>query len=66
MLVGLAELRRGTLALLEEHRGRELSAYRWKHPFFGSLNYYSWFKMIAHHEARHTKQLREIAKSFQK
>jgi len=65
-LARLAELRRGTLALLEEHRGRELSAYRWKHPFFGSLNYYSWFKMIAHHEARHTKQLREIAKSFQK
>lgn len=66
MLAGLADLRRGTLALLEEHRGRELSAYRWKHPFFGSLNYYSWFKMIAHHEARHTKQLREIVKSFQK
>ena len=65
-LARLAELRRGTLALLEEHRGRELSAYRWKHPFFGSLNYYSWFRMIAHHEARHTKQLREIAKSFQK
>jgi hypothetical protein len=65
-LARLAELRRSTLALLEEHRGRELSAYRWKHPFFGSLNYYSWFKMIAHHEARHTKQLREIAKSFQK
>ncbi len=41
MLVGLTELRRGTLALLEEHRGRVLSAYRWKHPFFGSLNYYS-------------------------
>ena len=66
MLARLAELRRGTLALLEEHRGRELSAYRWKHPFFGSLNYYSWFRMIAHHEARHTKQLREIVRTFQK
>ncbi len=66
MLARLAELRRRTLALLEEHRGRDLSAYRRKHPFFGSLNYYSWFKMIAHHEARHTKQLREIVETFQK
>jgi hypothetical protein len=66
MLARLAEQRRRTLALLEEHRGRDLSAYRRKHPFLGSLNYYSWFKMIAHHETRHTEQLREIVETFQK
>ena len=66
MLARLAGQRQRTLALLEEHRGRELSAYRWKHPFFGSLNYYSWFRMVAHHEARHTKQIREIVETFQK
>ena len=66
MLARLADRRRRTLALLAEHGHRELSAYRWKHPFFGSLNYYSWFKMIAHHEARHTKQIREIVEAFRK
>lgn len=66
MLARLAERRNRTLALLEEHRDRELSAYRWKHPFFGSLNYYSWFRVVAHHEVRHSKQLLEIVQSFQK
>ncbi len=66
MLGRLASLRRRTLALLEDTRGRELSAYRWKHPFFGSLNYYSWFRVVAHHEARHTQQIREIIECFQK
>ncbi len=66
MLARLVEVRRRTLALLEEHRERELSAYRLEHPFLGSLNFYSWFEMIAHHEARHTKQIREIVEVFQK
>ncbi len=64
MLSALAELRRRTLTLLEETRDRDLRAYRWPHPFFGSLNFYQWFEMIAHHEIRHTKQIREIAESF--
>ena len=66
MLGRLASLRWRTLALLEETRDRELSAYRWKHPFFGSLNYYSWFRVVAHHEARHTQQIREIIECLQK
>ncbi len=65
MLARLAELRRRTLALLEEHRTRDLGAYRWPHPFFGSLNFYQWFEMIAHHEVRHTKQIREIVELSQ-
>lgn len=66
MLARLREIRQRTLALLEENRERELSAYRWPHPFFGSLDFYQWFRMIAHHEARHTKQILEIVESFQK
>ncbi len=65
MLARLAELRRRTPELLEENRGRELSIYRWPHPFFGSLNFYQWFEVVAYHEARHTKQIREIVESFQ-
>ena len=66
MLARLADQRRRTLALLEQHGDRELSAYRWKHPLFGSLNFYDWFRIVAHHEARHTKQIREIVETFQK
>ncbi len=66
MLAKLAALRNRTLAFLEENRDHDLSAYRWPHPFFGSLNFYDWFKMVAHHEVRHTKQLREIIDSFHK
>ncbi len=65
MLSRLAELRLRTLALLEGNRNRELGAYRWPHPFFGSLNFYDWFNVMAYHEARHTKQIREIVDSFQ-
>lgn len=65
MLARLGSLRRRTLGLLEETRDRELSAYRWPHPFFGSLNFYQWFEVVAYHEARHTRQLREIVETFQ-
>lgn len=65
MLAQLAGLRRRTLGLLEETHERELSAYRWPHPFLGSLNFYQWFEVVAYHEARHTKQIREIIESFQ-
>jgi len=66
MLENLAALRRRTLEFLEENRKRDLSPYRFPHPFFGSLNVYDWFRMIAHHEARHTRQVREIVELFQR
>ena len=64
MLERLAGARQRTLALLEQNRSRDLRGYRWPHPFFGSLSYYQWFRMIAHHEVRHTKQIREIAEAL--
>lgn len=51
------------LAFIDANRDRDLSRWRYPHPFFGSLNIYSWLKNIYHHEIRHTKQLREIARS---
>jgi hypothetical protein len=61
MLAGLRAARERTLAFIEETRGRDLSVYCYRHPFLGTLNLYEWFEMIASHEIRHTKQMREIA-----
>jgi len=66
MLPRLASLRQRTLAFLEENKKRDLRPYRWPHPFFGSLNFYDWLRVIAHHEVRHTKQIQEIVDSFHK
>jgi hypothetical protein len=57
--------RRRTLELLEANGEKDLRRWRFPHPFFGSLNGYAWFKNINHHEFRHTKQLREIAKALE-
>ncbi len=66
MLAELREVRGRTLALIEETRNRDLSAYRWHHPFLGSLNAYEWFSLLGSHQIRHEKQLREIAASLPK
>lgn len=61
MLAELREVRERTLAFLDETKERDLRAYRWRHAFLGSLNIYGWFQMIAAHQVRHEKQMREIA-----
>ena len=62
----LAGARDRTLAFIGEIRDRDLSRYRFPHPFLGSLNVYDWLRMIGYHEARHTKQICEIVKAFQR
>jgi DinB superfamily len=64
MLAELREVWGRTLAFIEETRNRDLSAYRWKHPFVGSLNGYEWFSFLASHQIRHEKQMRKIAASL--
>ena len=64
MLEQFRALRERTLALLEANCDRDLSRWRWPHPFFGSLNGWTWFRVIASHEVRHTKQIREIVKAL--
>ncbi len=61
MLAELRAARERTLSFLVETQQRDLSAYRWKHAFLGMLNVYEWFEMIASHELRHAKQIKEIA-----
>ena len=64
MFAELRAVRERSLAFIAETRNRDLSAYRWPHPFIGSLNTYQWFQMIASHEVRHTKQMKEISASL--
>jgi len=66
MLRELREVRARSLSFLEETRGRDLSRYYRRHPFLGTLNLYQWFQMIAAHQIRHTKQVKEIAETLQK
>ncbi len=66
MLAELREVRERTLAFIEETRERDLGKYSMPHPFLGTLNTYEWFQMIASHEVRHTKQMREITANLPK
>ncbi len=59
-------MRKRALQLLSGNAGRDLRAYRHKHPFFGYLNFYEWFHTIGYHELRHTEQVQEIVEIFQK
>jgi hypothetical protein len=66
MLASLREMRERTLAFLEETKSRNLAQYRWRHPFLGSFDMYEWFQFVAAHQARHEKQMREIAEGLPK
>ena len=66
MLAELGEVRERTLALIKETRNCNLSVYRWRHPFLGSLNAYEWFSFLGSHRIRHEKQMCEIAGSLLK
>ncbi len=66
MLEELTEVRKRTLALMEETKNRDLTIYRWRHSFLGSLNAYEWFSFLGSHQIRHEKQMREIAASLPK
>ncbi|MGB7846529.1 MAG: DinB family protein [Candidatus Acidiferrum sp.] len=60
MLGELRVVRERALAFLGETTNRDLSSYRWRHPFLGTLDLYEWFEMIAAHQLRHTKQMNSI------
>ena len=60
MLAMLRCARERTLAFLADTNNRDLSGYYWRHPFLGMLSTYGWMEMIAAHQIRHTKQIREI------
>src|ERR1700682_369406 len=63
MLSRLVEQRLRTVSFLQSGVDNNLRKYRVQHPFLGSLHYYDWFRTLAEHDARHTKQLREIIRA---
>jgi hypothetical protein len=63
MLSRLVEQRQRTISVLQSGGDTNLRRYRVQHPLLGSLHYYDWFRTLAAHEARHTKQLHEIVKA---
>jgi hypothetical protein len=62
MLSCLIEQRQRTLSVLQSGGDSNFRKYRVQHPLLGSLHYYDWFRTLAAHDARHTKQLHEIVK----
>ncbi len=56
--------RRRTLDFIEENRSRDLKPWTFPHPAFGPLSIYDWYRLIAYHELRHAKQIREVAEIF--
>jgi hypothetical protein len=66
MLAALRNIRERMLAFIDETKERNLGIYRWRHPFLGSLSTYDWFEMVARHQLRHEKQMREIAAGYRK
>jgi uncharacterized damage-inducible protein DinB len=60
----IAACRQGTLDFIDEHRTENLKPWTFPHPAFGPLNLYDWLRLIAYHELRHAKQIREVAEIF--
>jgi hypothetical protein len=56
--------RRSSLAFIAANAGQDVSAYRFPHPIFGSLNLYDWYRFIGYHELRHRKQICELVEIF--
>jgi hypothetical protein len=63
-VTAITSCRRGTLDFIDEHRTENLKPWSFPHPAFGPLNIYDWYRLIAYHELRHAKQIREVAEIF--
>jgi hypothetical protein len=66
MLAELRDTRERTLAFMQTTSDKDLARYFFPHPFLGTLDVYEWLQLIASHQLRHVKQLREIATFLQK
>ena len=66
MLAQLREVRERTKVFIEEAQAKDLGKYHMPHPFLGTVNLYQWLQVIASHQVRHSKQMREIAASLPK
>lgn len=66
MLAQLREVRQQTRVFMEQTAGKSLRKYHMPHPFLGTFNLLDWLQVIASHQIRHTKQLREIGTALPK
>ena len=67
MLTQLRVVRQQTTAFMgEQTKGKDLRKYHMPHPFLGTFNLCEWFQVIASHQVRHSKQMREIAAALPK
>lgn len=66
MLEQLRDVRERTRIFMHETAGKDLRKYHMPHPFLGTFNLYEWFQVIASHQSRHTKQMKEIAATLPK
>ena len=66
MLAQLREVRDRTRVFVQEAQAKNLRKYHMPHPFLGTFNLYQWFQVIASHQVRHAKQMREIAGALPK
>lgn len=66
MLAQLREVRKQTRVFMEEAAGEPLRKHHMPHPFLGTFNLCEWFQVIASHQVRHSKQMREIAAALPK
>lgn len=66
MLTQLRETRASTQSFIEETAGKDLRKYHMPHPFLGTMNAYEWFQLIASHQVRHAKQMKEIGETLPK
>jgi len=66
MLAQLREVRERTSVFMEEVQGKDLGKYHMPHPFLGTFNLYQWLQVIASHQVRHSKQMKEIAAALPK
>jgi hypothetical protein len=66
MLAELCSTRERTRVFMEQTRGKDLRLQHMPHAFLGTLNLYEWLEMIASHQLRHTKHMREISTFLQK
>lgn len=66
MLAQLRETRVCTRSFMEETARKDLRKYHMPHPFLGTMNAYEWFQLIASHQVRHAKQMKEIGDALPK
>jgi len=66
MLAQLREVRERTRVFMQETAGKGLRKYHMPHPFLGTFNLLEWLQVIASHQIRHTKQMKEIAVALPK